>query len=91
MYIIMYNTALCDYIYELHLYVCVCIYVCDYIKCPPDIAFSIAILTFHTCTLSQLQHDSKTAENFKSASVDNSDGVAAVSPEPFKMFIHELN
>ena len=33
-----------------------------------------------------MQHDSKTAENFKSASVDNSDG-----PEPFKMFTHELN
>ena len=38
-----------------------------------------------------MQHDSKTAENVKSASVDNSDGVAAVLPEPFKMFTHELN
>ena len=50
-----------------------------------------AISIIHACVLSQLQHDSKTAENFKSASVDNSDGVAAVPPEPFKMFIHELN
>ena len=38
-----------------------------------------------------MRHDSKTTENFKSASVDNSDGVAAVLPEPFKMFTHELN
>ena len=38
-----------------------------------------------------MQHDSKTAENFKSASVDNSDGVAAILPEPFKMITHELN
>ena len=39
MYIIMYNTALCDYIYETPP-ICMCIYVCDYIKCPPYIAFS---------------------------------------------------
>ena len=69
---------------------CVTIYIYNI---DPIYAFSSYFDLPHICIilLSQLQHDSKTAENFKSASVDNSDGVAAVPPEPIKMFIHELN
>ena len=84
----------------LTLHICVCIYtrvssidvyICMWLYKTSTLYRPFqAIVIFHTCTLSQLQHDSK-RENFKSASVDNSDGVVAVPPEPFKVFTYELN